>query len=222
MRGSSGVERMNGRAQSPLPCLIVARDDKKAGCNNLSFHVFATTQVSGVLPIALLAAICTLCSPNGDFNLFEGVLLATQTKSKSTLQQRREKKKNKAEEEKKEGQTTNKAARSRCLLSSPFLHDTIPTMSSKVSRDWRGIEEVGELDGRAFHGLTNLSVWTLSSCLFCFRMCVCVQKKTSTKARPTKPTQFRYFYERGDFPIALGHSTRGNIIQCQCSRGVQT
>lgn len=39
------------------------------------------------------------------------------------------------------------------------------------------------------------------------------KKKTSTKARRTKPTQFRYFYERGDFPIALGHSTRGNIIQ---------
>ena len=93
-------------------------------------------------------------------------------------------------------------------------------MSSKVSRDWRGIEEVGELDGRAFHGLTNLSVWTLSSCLFCFRMCVCVQKKTSTKARPTKPTQFRYFYERGDFPIALGHSTRGNIIQWKVRGGL--
>eukprot|EP00049_Salpingoeca_infusionum_P027848 m.34667 g.34667 ORF g.34667 m.34667 type:complete len:206 (-) comp9790_c0_seq1:356-973(-) len=38
-------------------------------------------------------------------------------------------------------------------------------------------------------------------------------KATATKPRKSKPTQFRYFYERGDFPIALGHSTRGNIIQ---------
>ena len=30
--------------------------------------------------------------------------------------------------------------------------------------------------------------------------------------RPTKPTAFRKFYERGDFPIALEHDTKGNKI----------
>ena len=124
VRGSSGVERMNGRAQSPLPCLIVARDDKKAGCNNLSFHVFATTQVSGVLPIALLAAICTLCSPNGDFNLFECVLLATQTKSKSTLQQRREKRR--ARQKKRKRKVRQQTKPLALAASSPLLSCTTP------------------------------------------------------------------------------------------------
>nr|KAG5711231.1 hypothetical protein BaRGS_004875 [Batillaria attramentaria] len=32
------------------------------------------------------------------------------------------------------------------------------------------------------------------------------------KARPTAPTSFRKFYERGDFPIALEHDTKGNKI----------
>ncbi|NXX44829.1 PACRG protein, partial [Tricholaema leucomelas] len=32
------------------------------------------------------------------------------------------------------------------------------------------------------------------------------------KERPTKPTTFRKFYERGDFPIALDHDTKGNKI----------
>ncbi|XP_042330622.1 parkin coregulated gene protein isoform X2 [Sceloporus undulatus] len=32
------------------------------------------------------------------------------------------------------------------------------------------------------------------------------------KERPIKPTAFRKFYERGDFPIALEHDTRGNKI----------
>ncbi|KFP31825.1 Parkin coregulated gene protein, partial [Colius striatus] len=32
------------------------------------------------------------------------------------------------------------------------------------------------------------------------------------KERPTKPTTFRRFYERGDFPIALEHDTKGNKI----------
>jgi hypothetical protein len=30
--------------------------------------------------------------------------------------------------------------------------------------------------------------------------------------RPAKPTSFRKFYERGDFPIALEHDTKGNRI----------
>jgi len=30
--------------------------------------------------------------------------------------------------------------------------------------------------------------------------------------RPSKPTSFRKFYERGDFPIALEHDTKGNKI----------
>ncbi len=29
---------------------------------------------------------------------------------------------------------------------------------------------------------------------------------------PGKPTEFRKFYERGDFPIALEHDTKGNKI----------
>ncbi|KAJ1152801.1 hypothetical protein NDU88_005576 [Pleurodeles waltl] len=32
------------------------------------------------------------------------------------------------------------------------------------------------------------------------------------KERPAKPTAFRKFYERGDFPIALEHDTLGNKI----------
>ncbi|XP_008503219.1 parkin coregulated gene protein isoform X1 [Calypte anna] len=32
------------------------------------------------------------------------------------------------------------------------------------------------------------------------------------KERPTQPTAFRKFYDRGDFPIALDHDTRGNKI----------
>ncbi|XP_014806721.1 PREDICTED: parkin coregulated gene protein isoform X2 [Calidris pugnax] len=32
------------------------------------------------------------------------------------------------------------------------------------------------------------------------------------KERPTKPTAFRKFYERGDFPIALDHDAKGNKI----------
>jgi hypothetical protein len=32
------------------------------------------------------------------------------------------------------------------------------------------------------------------------------------KSRPANPTAFRKFYERGDFPIALEHDTKGNKI----------
>lgn len=32
------------------------------------------------------------------------------------------------------------------------------------------------------------------------------------RERPTAPTNFRKFYERGDFPIALEHDTKGNKI----------
>ncbi|CAF1544561.1 unnamed protein product, partial [Didymodactylos carnosus] len=34
----------------------------------------------------------------------------------------------------------------------------------------------------------------------------------ATTIRPSKPTAFRKFYERGDFPIALEHDTKGNKI----------
>uniref|UniRef100_A0A4W4FCN9 PARK2 co-regulated n=1 Tax=Electrophorus electricus TaxID=8005 RepID=A0A4W4FCN9_ELEEL len=37
--------------------------------------------------------------------------------------------------------------------------------------------------------------------------CLCISVK-----RPAKPTAFRKFYERGDFPIALEHDTKGNRI----------
>uniref|UniRef100_A0A8D0MJZ1 Parkin coregulated n=1 Tax=Sus scrofa TaxID=9823 RepID=A0A8D0MJZ1_PIG len=36
------------------------------------------------------------------------------------------------------------------------------------------------------------------------------------KERPTKPTAFRKFYERGDFPIALEHDSKGNKIAWKC------
>ncbi|XP_009865458.1 PREDICTED: parkin coregulated gene protein-like [Apaloderma vittatum] len=32
------------------------------------------------------------------------------------------------------------------------------------------------------------------------------------KERPTKPTVFRMFYDRGDLPIALEHDAKGNRI----------
>ena len=34
----------------------------------------------------------------------------------------------------------------------------------------------------------------------------------ATRIRNSKPTAFRKFYERGDFPIALEHDTKGNKI----------
>ena len=37
-------------------------------------------------------------------------------------------------------------------------------------------------------------------------------KAGAFETRPTKPTDFRKFYERGDFPIALEHDTKGNKI----------
>ncbi|KAB0363747.1 hypothetical protein FD754_007903, partial [Muntiacus muntjak] len=37
------------------------------------------------------------------------------------------------------------------------------------------------------------------------------------KERPTKPTAFRKFYERGDFPIALEHDSKGNKIAWKVS-----
>lgn len=46
---------------------------------------------------------------------------------------------------------------------------------------------------------------------------ISVQVKSPPKAgafkeRPAKPTSFRKFYDRGDFPIALEHDTKGNKI----------
>uniref|UniRef100_A0A8C0KZV8 Parkin coregulated n=1 Tax=Canis lupus dingo TaxID=286419 RepID=A0A8C0KZV8_CANLU len=38
------------------------------------------------------------------------------------------------------------------------------------------------------------------------------------KERPTKPTAFRKFYERGDFPIALEHDSKGNKIAWKVSQ----
>lgn len=32
------------------------------------------------------------------------------------------------------------------------------------------------------------------------------------RERPSKPTTFRKFYERGEFPMALEHDTKGNRI----------
>ena len=40
------------------------------------------------------------------------------------------------------------------------------------------------------------------------------------KERPTKPTAFRKFYERGDFPIAIEHDTKGNRIAWKVSHGM--
>lgn len=51
------------------------------------------------------------------------------------------------------------------------------------------------------------------SCL----LCVCGQVAGPPPAgafqeRPSKPTMFRKFYERGEFPMALEHDTKGNRI----------
>ncbi|KAL5457497.1 hypothetical protein EMCRGX_G034763 [Ephydatia muelleri] len=37
-------------------------------------------------------------------------------------------------------------------------------------------------------------------------------KAGALKERPARPTSFRKFYDRGDFPIALEHDTKGNKI----------
>ena len=37
-------------------------------------------------------------------------------------------------------------------------------------------------------------------------------KAGAFQERPAKPTSFRKFYDRGDFPIALEHDTKGNKI----------
>ena len=37
------------------------------------------------------------------------------------------------------------------------------------------------------------------------------------RSRDSKPTSFRKFYERGDFPIALEHDTKGNKIAWKVS-----
>ena len=41
------------------------------------------------------------------------------------------------------------------------------------------------------------------------------------RARETGPTNFRKFYERGDFPIALEHDTKGNKIAWKVSDKLQ-
>lgn len=40
----------------------------------------------------------------------------------------------------------------------------------------------------------------------------CPPSAGAFKSRPAGPTNFRKFYERGDFPIALEHDTKGNKI----------
>lgn len=37
-------------------------------------------------------------------------------------------------------------------------------------------------------------------------------KAGALEPRPYKPTDFKKFYDRGDFPIALEHDTKGNKI----------
>ena len=44
-------------------------------------------------------------------------------------------------------------------------------------------------------------------------------KAGAFKERPAKPTSFRKFYDRGDFPIALEHDTKGNKIAWKVSEG---
>lgn len=39
-----------------------------------------------------------------------------------------------------------------------------------------------------------------------------VEKSGAFAQRPSADTQFRKFYDRGDFPIALEHDTKGNKI----------
>lgn len=42
-------------------------------------------------------------------------------------------------------------------------------------------------------------------------------KAGAFQPRPAGPTAFRKFYERGDFPIALEHDTKGNKIAWKVS-----
>lgn len=53
----------------------------------------------------------------------------------------------------------------------------------------------------------------------CFLYCVPVSDQVvgppaagAFRERPSKPTTFRKFYERGEFPMALEHDTKGNRI----------
>lgn len=72
------------------------------------------------------------------------------------------------------------------------------------------------------HGLTCIVVISLV-CIVC--TCTVVQvvgppECGAYKSRPLeKPTGFRKYYERGDFPIALDHDTRGNKIAWKVGRG---
>ena len=43
----------------------------------------------------------------------------------------------------------------------------------------------------------------------------------ATRIRNSKPTAFRKFYERGDFPIALEHDTKGNKIAWKVRNSTQ-
>ena len=58
-----------------------------------------------------------------------------------------------------------------------------------------------------------------------FRLCSSLQVGKPPIAgafleRKAKPTSFRKFYERGDFPIALEHDTKGNRIAWKVSIGI--
>ena len=50
----------------------------------------------------------------------------------------------------------------------------------------------------------------------------CPPKAGAFDERPlSTPTDFKYFYERGDFPIALEHDTKGNKIAWKVSNQIR-
>ena len=59
--------------------------------------------------------------------------------------------------------------------------------------------------------IQELWVMMVVCCWFFFQV-VGPPKAGAYKERPAKPTSFRKFYDRGDFPIALEHDTKGNKI----------
>ena len=50
-----------------------------------------------------------------------------------------------------------------------------------------------------------------------FKQCAGPASAGAFQERPRKPTNFKKFYDRGDFPIALEHDTKGNKIAWKVS-----
>ena len=69
--------------------------------------------------------------------------------------------------------------------------------------------------------LVNYNIITGSGlcnrCIFSIQV-ASPEKAGAYKERPSKDTQFKKFYERGDFPIALENDKKGNKIAWKVSK----